>query len=93
MLCVAMANYAIPQENGRSAAFDGIAFKETGTRDTFLVQADGHEGIFLAELDLDWLRAYRASEVWGNAYRKPRRYGILTSPTVDPPFVRPDARR
>jgi hypothetical protein len=44
-------------------------------------------------LDLDWLRAYRASEVWGNAYRKPRRYGILTSPTVDPPFVRPDARR
>jgi predicted amidohydrolase len=93
MLCVAMANYAIPQENGRSAAFDGIAFKETGTRDTCLVQADGHEGIFLAELDLDWLRAYRSSEVWGNAYRKPRRYGTLTSPTVEPPFVRPDARR
>jgi len=93
MLCVAMTNYAIPQENGRSAAFDGIAFKETGSRDTCLVQADGHEGIFLAELDLDWLRAYRANEVWGNAYRKPRRYGILTSPSVDPPFVRSNARR
>jgi predicted amidohydrolase len=93
MLVVAMANYAIPQENGRSAAFDGIAFKETGSRDTCLVQADGHEGIFLAEFDLDLLRSYRAGEVWGNAYRKPQRYGLLTSPTVEPPFVRSDARR
>ena len=93
MLCVAMANYAIPQENGRSAAFDGIAFKETGSRDTCLVQADGHEGIFLAELDLNLLRAYRASEVWGNAYRKPQRYDLLTSPTVESPFLRPNARR
>ena len=93
MLCVAMANYAIPQENGHSAAFDGIAFKEAGSRDTCLVQADGHEGIYLAELDLDWLRAYRANEVWGNAYRKPGRYGRLTSLAVEPPFVRSDARR
>ncbi len=93
MLCVAMANYAIPQENGRSAAFDGIAFKETGSRDTCLVQADGHEGIFLAELDLDLLRLYRAREIWGNAYRKPGRYGMLTSPSVEPPFLRPEARR
>jgi N-carbamoylputrescine amidase len=92
MLGVAMANYAIPQENGHSAAFDGIAFKETGSRDTCLVQADGHEGIFLAEFDLDLLRAYRANEVWGNAYRKPARYGLLTSRSVEPPFVRPDAR-
>jgi len=93
MLAAAMSNYAIPQENGRSAAFDGIAFKETGSRDTCLVQADGHEGIYLAEFDLDLLRAYRASEVWGNAYRKPGRYGRLTSPAVEPPFIRPEARR
>jgi predicted amidohydrolase len=93
MLGVAMANYAIPQENGHSAAFDGVAFKETGPRDTCLVQADGHEGIFMAGLDLDLLRAYRANEVWGNAYRKPGRYGLLTSPAVEPPFLRPDARR
>jgi len=93
MMCVAMANYAIPQENGRSAAFDGIAFKETGSRDTCLVQADGHEGIFLAELDLGLLRAYRANEVWGNAYRKPRHYDSLTSLAVEPPFVRLNARR
>jgi predicted amidohydrolase len=93
MLVAAMSNYAIPQENGHSAAFDGIAFKQTGARDTCLVQADGHEGIYLAEFDLDLLRAYRASEVWGNAYRKPGRYGVLTSPAVEPPFIRPEARR
>jgi predicted amidohydrolase len=93
MLGVAMANYAIPQENGRSVAFDGVAFKETGPRETCLVQADGHEGIFLAEFDIGLLRAYRANEIWGNAYRKPKRYGMLTSSSVEPPFVRPNARR
>jgi N-carbamoylputrescine amidase len=93
MLVTAMSNYAIPQENGHSAAFDGIAFKQTGARDTCLVQADGHEGIYLAEFDLDLLRAYRASEVWGNAYRKPSCYGMLTSRAVEPPFIRPEARR
>jgi predicted amidohydrolase len=93
MLGVAMANYAIPQENGRSVAFDGVAFKETGPRETCLVQADGHEGIYLAEFDMDLLRTYRANEIWGNAYRKPKRYGMLTSSSVEPPFVRPNARR
>jgi len=91
MLGVAMANYAIPQENGHSAAFDGIAFDKAGSRDTCLVEADGHEGIYLANFDLDRLRAYRLNEVWGNAYRKPDCYNILTSPAVEPPFIRPDS--
>ncbi len=93
MLGVAMANYASSQENGHSAAFDGIAFDEAGSRDTTLVQADGHEGIFMAEFDLDRLRAYRANEAWGNAYRKPSRYGLLVSPAVEAPFIRKDSRR
>jgi N-carbamoylputrescine amidase len=93
MLGVAMANYAMPQENGHSVAFDGIAFDEHGSRDTCLVEADGHEGIYLAEFDLDRLRTYRLNEAWGNAYRKPRRYDLLTSLAVEPPFIRPDARR
>ncbi len=93
MVGMAMANYASPQENGHSAAFDGIAFDEAGSRDTCLIEADGHEGIFMAEFDLDRLRAYRADEVWGNAYRKVDRYGILTSPAVEDPFVRKDNRR
>ena len=93
MLGVAMANYAIPQENGRSGAFDGVAFTETGSQDTTLVQADGREGVYLAEFDLDRLRAYRLNEVWGNASRKPSRYASLTSTAVEPPFVRPESRR
>ena len=93
MLGVATANYAFPQENGHSAAYDGIAFDENGSRDTRLVEADDRQGVIMAEFDLDRLRAYRLNEVWGNAYRKPARYGILTSPVVEPPFVRPDACR
>ena len=93
MLGMAMSNYAIPQENGHSVAFDGIAFDEKGTRDTRLVEAGGHEGVYMAVFDLERLRAYRLSESWGNAYRKPGRYAILTSPVVEPPFIRPDARR
>jgi predicted amidohydrolase len=91
MLGLTMANYAMPQENGHSVAFDGIAFDEAGSCDTCLVEADGHEGIYLAEFDLDRLRAYRLNEVWGNAYRKPGCYGILISLAVETPFIRPEA--
>jgi predicted amidohydrolase len=92
MLGLAMANYAMPQENGHSVAFDGIAFDDAGTRDTCLVEAGGHEGIYMASFDLDRLRAYRLNEVWGNAYRKPDCYQVLTCPDVEPPFIRPGAR-
>ena len=93
MVGLAMANYASPQENGHSAAYDGIAFDSGGSRETCLVQADGREGIFLAGFDLVRLRAYRSDEVWGNAYRKASRYGMLTSTAVEEPFVRKDNRK
>jgi N-carbamoylputrescine amidase len=93
MLGVALANYAAPQENGHSVAFDGIAFDAAGSREHCLVQADGHEGVFMAKFDLERLRAYRLDEVWGNAYRKVDRYDILVSPEVEAPFIRPDNRR
>ena len=38
------------------------------------------------------LRAYRASEVHGNAYRRPGKYGLLTETRIQAPFVRPDYR-
>jgi hypothetical protein len=38
------------------------------------------------------MRAYRAREIWGNAYRKPRRYALLTALDVHKPFTRDDAR-
>jgi predicted amidohydrolase len=94
MLAVALANYAIPQEKGHSIAFDGVSFDESeGSLDTRIVEAGGEEGVCLAKFDLARLRAYRNAEGWGNAYRKPRCYGLLVSAAVEAPFIRPDARR
>lgn len=93
MVGVAMANYAAPQQNGHSVAFDPIAFEdEERSRDTLIVEAGEAEGIYLAPFDLDRLRAWRQREVWGNAFRRPHRYGPLVAPEVQDPFVRRDAR-
>jgi predicted amidohydrolase len=92
MAGVAMANYAAPQINGHSCAFDPIAFDDDGnTRDTLIVEAGEEEGVYLAAFDLERLRKFRNSEVWGNAFRRPHRYGPITSTDVAPPFVRVDA--
>ena len=58
-----------------------------------VILAGEEEGIYLAEFDMDILRAYREREVAGNAYRKPTKYGLLTSEDVKYPFVRDDSRR
>ncbi len=92
MVGIAMANYAAPQDNGHSVAFDGIAFDAHGNaRDTRIVEAGEQEGVYLAAFDLGVLRAYRNREVWGNAFRRPHRYGLLISLAVEPPFVRTNA--
>ena len=57
-----------------------------------LLRADGSEGVFVAELDLEQLRNYREHEVQGNAYRHPELYGMMCSASVEPPFVRPNRR-
>jgi predicted amidohydrolase len=94
MVGVAMANYAAPQENGHSVAFDAVAFDgDEDAVETLIVEAGEGEGVYLAEFDVDRIRAYREHEVWGNAFRKPRCYGFLTSPDVEPPFVRIAAKR
>ena len=98
MVGVAMANYAAPQANGRSVAFDGVAFEgppdvDGQSVDTRLVEAGGDEGVHMARFDLDRLRDYRRRETWGDAYRKPRAYGIIASDGVQPPFARVDSRR
>jgi predicted amidohydrolase len=94
MVGVAMANYAAPQENGHSVAFDAVAFDANGDAvDSLIVEAGEGEGAYVAEFDLDKIRAYREHEVWGNAFRKPSCYDLLTSPEVEEPFIRPEARR
>ncbi len=89
MVGVALANYAAPQENGHSVAYDAVAFDNSGrSLDTSRIEAGGAEGVYLARFDMDRIRQYREHEAWGNAYRKPHRYELLTSPAVEPPFVR-----
>lgn len=96
MLAIATCNYpaGVPDCNGGSTVFDGVAYlpELEGSRDTCILQAGEEEGVCLASLDLDQLRQYRASEVHGNAYRRPELYTALTERTVQPPFLRPDRR-
>lgn len=96
MTAIATCNYpeTVPDCNGGSSVFDGVAYlpELEGSRDMCILQADGKEGIYVAELDIGQLRNYRASEVHGNAYRHPKKYGLLTATKIDEPFVRNDYR-
>lgn len=82
MMAIATCNYpaGVPDCNGGSSVFDGVAYLPglEGSRDTCILQAAEAEGVYLARLDLPQLRAYRAREVHGNAYRRPELYGLLT---------------
>jgi predicted amidohydrolase len=95
MLGVAMTNYAVPQNNGHSVAFDGVAYPvvDGEARETLIIEAGECEDVYLAAFDMESLRAYRERESWGNAYRRPRLYEKLIAAEVEPPFLRPDATR
>jgi predicted amidohydrolase len=94
MLAVALTNYAAPQANGHSVAFDGMAFnQDESSRDTMVIEAGEGEGVYMARIDIERLRSYRAYETWGDAFRRPGLYGHLTSNQVNEPFKRPEARR
>lgn len=94
MLAIATCNYpeTVPDCNGCSSVFDGVVYlpEMDGSRDTCILQAGGKEGIYIAELDLEQLRYYRENEVHGNAYRHPKKYGLLVDTKIDKPFVRND---
>lgn len=96
MMAIATCNYpaTVPDCNGGSSVFDGVAYLPhwEGFRDMCILQAGEEEGIFMAEIDLDLLREYRACEVHGNAYRRPHLYGALLNETVKEPFIRKDKR-
>ena len=95
MVGMAMTNYASPQNNGHSIAFDAVAYpvEDGEARNTLIVEAGESEGIYLATFDIGGIRSYRERESWGNAYRRPRLYGILKDEEVEPPFIRSDATR
>ena len=81
MVAIATCNYpkGQPDCNGHSTVFDGVAWlrDEPGVRDMCILEAPGEEGIYLAEIDMDMLREYRAHEVMGNKYRHPEKYETL----------------
>jgi N-carbamoylputrescine amidase len=94
MAGAAMANYAAPQENGHSVAFSPVCFGENeSSLNPLVVEVGEAEGVYLAEFDIDKLRVWREHEAWGNAFRRLGRYSILTSPAVEPPFIRSSATR
>lgn len=96
MTAIATCNYpeTVPDCNGNSSVFDGAAYlpESESPRDTCILQTDGEEEIYIAELDMELLRNYRESEVHGNAYRHPKKYGLLIDTRVDAPFIRNDYR-
>ncbi len=99
MVGMAMANYAAPDQNGHSVAYDGMPFSNAPEgqdklpHDMTLVEAGSAEGIYIARFDVEALRRYREYEAMGNAYRRPRLYHALVDERVEPPFVRKDATR
>ena len=96
MTAIATCNYpeTVPDCNGGSSVFDGVAYlpELDGSRDTCILQAGRQEKIYIAELDLKQLRDYRKTEVHGNAYRRPGKYGLLVDTQKEEPFIREDSR-
>lgn len=97
MVGIATANYPRGRFdcNGRSCAFDGIAYELSGagSRDMLILEGGEDEEICIADFPVAELREYRACEVHGNAYRHPRKYGLLIEERIDEPFVRNDYRK
>jgi N-carbamoylputrescine amidase len=79
-LAVVMTNYAAPSQNGHSCAFDanGDEINIAGEK----------EGIYLADLDINKIREHRKKTIWGNAFRRTRKYNLLISNDVDSVFFR-----
>ena len=81
MLAIATCNYPSPHPdcNGHSTLFDGVIYLPgmPGSRDMCVFEAGSEEGIYIAKLDVDMLRAYRKLEVWGRNHRRPELYGPI----------------
>lgn len=97
MVAIVTVNYpeGQPDCNGHSTAFDGMVYPLDGhgPRDTLILEAGGEAGVYLADLPMDEIRAYRCTEVHGNAYRHPKKYKLLVSEAIEAPFIRRDYRK
>ena len=99
MTAIATVNYSAPDQDGHSSVFDGMIYETTGhpngqPREQLIFEAGNAEDVYLATLNLEALREYRARETMGGAYRKPGAYRHLKSDGQGVPvFDRPDSRR
>jgi N-carbamoylputrescine amidase len=85
VVAAALVNYAAPTFNGRSVLVDGIGFDERRrSRDMTVVAAGEEEELVVGGLDLERLRAARAGEILGDAWRRPSLYGALAGPEASP---------
>jgi len=94
MVGIALANYPAGHHDcdGHSVAFHPCIEDAQGAgRDTLVVRAGPDEGVVPARFDLVELRAWRRTQDWGGAFRRPSRYGRLVEGFVDEPFRRRDA--
>ncbi len=83
----AMANYS---KEGLSA-FNGHSclFNADGQQ---VLMADENVGVYVAEIELGALRDLREKTIYGNAFRRPQKYGSLISTEVDKPFIRSNSQ-
>ena len=85
-VAVALANYPATHDDcdGHSVAFEPMICDARGeSRDTTVVRAGGEEAVLPACFDLEALRAWRRTEVWGSRFRRPELYGRLTEPVEE----------
>jgi predicted amidohydrolase len=83
-VAVAVANYANFPFDGGSVAYDAKGYG--------LVQplSEGVELVQIARLNLRELREYRKETIFGNAFRRPRKYKEMVADNVAPAFARND---
>lgn len=99
MTAIATVNYSAPDQDGHSSVFDGMVYEKHGhpngqPRDQLIFEAGERENVYIATLNLDALRGYRARETMGDAYRKPRTYRRqMSNEHSVPVFDRSDSRR
>jgi predicted amidohydrolase len=86
-LVAAMANYSnkgLNSFNGHSCVY--------GADGNQILLAGEDEGIFVAEINLGKMKEIRDKTIYGNAFRRPHKYGLMTSPEVENPFKRKNTR-
>jgi predicted amidohydrolase len=80
---MAMANYAaegLNSFNGHSCVFGADGAQK--------LLAGEDDGVYVAEINLEEMRVIREKTIYGNAFRRPHKYELMTAPNVEKPFQR-----